>query len=50
MDQKINSLHRRSLKIVYSDQSSMFEELLARDKKFSMNCRNIQSLAIEICK
>ena len=30
-DNKINCLHERSLRIVYSDHSSAFEELLERD-------------------
>ena len=50
MNDKINRLHERSLKIVYSDQSSTFEELLERDKTFSIHHKNIQSLAIEIYK
>ena len=48
MNNKINRLHERSLRIVYSDQSSTFEELLERDKTFSINHKNIQSLTIEI--
>ena len=50
MNNKINRLHERSLRIVYSDQSSTFEELLERDKTFSIHHKNIQSLAIEIYK
>ena len=44
MDNKINRLHERSLRIIYSDQSSSFEELLERDKSFSNHFKNIQSL------
>ena len=50
MNSKINRLHESSLRIVYSDQSSTFEELLERDKTFSIHHKNIQSLAIEIYK
>ena len=50
MNNKINRLHERSLRIAYSDQSSTFEELLERDKTFSIHHKNIQSLAIEIYK
>ena len=50
MNNKINRLHERSLRIVYSDQSSTFEELLEKDGTFSIHLRNIQSLAIEIYK
>ena len=48
MNNKINRLHERSLRIVYSDQSSTFEESLERDKTFSIRLENIQSLTIEI--
>ena len=47
MNEKSNRLHERSLRIVYSDQNSTFEELLERDKTFSIHHKNIQSLAIE---
>ena len=50
MNNKINCLHERSLRIIYSDQSSTFEEILERDKTFSILHKNIQSLAIEIYK
>ena len=50
MNDKINCLHERSLRIVCSDQSSTFEELIERDKTFSVHHKNIQSLAFEIYK
>ena len=50
MNNKINRLHERSLRIVYSDQSSTFEELLERGKTFSIHHMNIQSLSIIIYK
>ena len=50
MNNKINCLHERSFRIVYSDHSSTFEELLERDKTFFIHQKNIQSLAIEIYK
>ena len=37
-----------SFRIVYSDQSSKFEELLERNKTFFIYRKNIQNLAIEI--
>ena len=46
---KINRLHERALRIVYSDFKS-FEGLLMKDNSFSIHERNIQSLAIEIYK
>ena len=50
MNSKINCLHERSLRILYSDQSSTFEELLERDKTFSIHHKNIQSIAFGIYK
>ena len=50
MNNKINRLRERSLRIVYSDQKSTIEKLLERDKTFFIHHKNIQSLAIEIYK
>ena len=50
MNNKINRLRERSLRIIYSDQKSTIEELLERDKTFFIHHKNIQSLAIEIYK
>ena len=47
---KINRLHERALRIVYSDFILSFEGLLMKDNSFSIHERNIQRLAIEIYK
>ena len=47
---KINRLHERALRIVYSDHKSSFCELLEKNKSFSIHHKYIQSLAIEIYK
>ena len=50
INNKINRLHERALRIGYSDFKSTFEGLLRKDNSFSIHERNIQSLAIEIYK
>ena len=47
---KINRLHERALRIVYSDFKSSFEGVIMKDNSFSIHERNIQNLAIEIYK
>ena len=47
---KINSLHERSLRIVYNDFESSYEELLSKCNSFSIHDQNIHRLAIEIDK
>ena len=47
IDNKINRLHERALRIVYSDFKTSFA---GQDNSFSMHGRNIQSLAMEIYK
>ena len=46
----INRLHERMLRIVYKDYKSSFAELLSEDKSFTVHHKNVQKLAIEICK
>ena len=50
INNKINRLHERALRIVYSEFKSSFEGLLMKDNSFSIHERNIQSSAIEIYK
>ena len=47
---KINHIHERSLRIVYKDNISSFEELLKKHKSFCIHHRNIQSFANELLK
>ena len=41
LNNKINRLHERALRIVYSDYKSSFCELLEKDKSFSIHHKNI---------
>ena len=50
VNNKINHLNERSLRIVYKDNISSFEGLLKRNKSFTIHQRNIQSLAAELFK
>ena len=50
MSNKINRIHERGWRLVYSDYVSSFDELLKKDRSFSIHHWNIQSLAIEIYK
>ena len=50
LNNKINKLHERSLRILYKDDCSTFEQLLAKDESVTMHDRNVQKLAIEMYK
>ena len=50
LNDKINRLHERTLRTVYSDYKSSFCELLEKYESFSVHDKKIQSLAIEIYK
>ena len=50
VNNKINHLHERLLRIVYKDSISLFEDLLKKDRSFTIHQRNIQSLAIKLFK
>ena len=50
LNNKINNLHYRALKMVYNDHTSSFDELLEKDGLFTIHHRNIQYLAIEMYK
>ena len=51
---KINNVHKKAQRIVYSSYKSTLQELLDKDTSFSAHHRNIQILTIEkykyICK
>ena len=46
VNNKINRLHERSLRIVYKDNISSFKDLLKKNRSFTIHQRSIQSLAI----
>ena len=50
INNKINWLHERCLRIVYNNNQSTFEELLEKDNTVSVHQRNLQFLAIELYK
>ena len=50
LNNRINRLHEKSLRVVYSENISSFEELLFRDKLFTIHERNIQNLVIDLFK
>ena len=47
---RINHLHERSLKIVYNDNVSLFEELLQGDQSVNIHHSNIRLIKIELYK
>ena len=50
LNNKINKLHERALRIVYKTEDSTFEELLIKDNSVKTHHRNLQKLAIEMFK
>ena len=50
LNNKINSIYGRALRITYQDNTSTFQELLNKDDSVSIHHRNLQVLEREICK
>ena len=50
LNNKINKLHGRALRLVYKGDKLSFQQLLIMDNLFSTHHRNLQKLAIEIYK
>ena len=50
VNNKINHLHEQSLQIVYKYNMSSSEDLLKKDRSFTIHQRNIQSLTMELFK
>ena len=46
----INRIHERSLRTVYNDTSSTFQELLQRNRSVTIHHKNIQTLTTEVFK
>ena len=50
LNNKINKLHERALRIAYKNSKLSFQELLDLDNSFSIHHRNLQKLATEMFK
>ena len=50
LNNRINSLHKRALRITYADKTPAFQQLLQRDNLVSIHYRNLQVLLTEIFK
>ena len=50
INNKINRLYQRYLRIVHNDKTSSFEKLLHKDVSVTINTRNMQTLATEMFK
>ena len=50
LNNRINRLHERCLRIIYNDKHTSFEELLEKDKSVSIHQKNLQVLATEMFK
>ena len=46
----MNKLQERALRLVYSDETSSYDQLLSKDGSFTIHERNLQKLAIEVYK
>ena len=50
LNKRINKIHEKSLRLVYIDNISSFDELLVKDNCVTIHDRNLQVLATEIFK
>ena len=50
LNERINHIHERALRIVYKDFSSSFQELLIEDNSLNIHHRKLQKLVTEIFK
>ena len=50
LNNKINRVYELSLRITYNDKSSLYGELLTKDRSETIHHRGIRALAVEICK
>ena len=50
INNRVNSLHERALRVVYRDYNATFSEVLSKDKSVTIHQRNLQLLATKIFK
>ena len=50
LNNKINSVHERALRITYQEHISTFQELLNKDNSVSIHNKNLQALVTEMFK
>ena len=50
LNNKINCIHEKALRITYQDNMPTFQELLSKDNSVSIHHRNLQVLAMEMFK
>ena len=50
LNNKINKLHERALRLVYTDKNLTFEQMLEKDGSVTIHQRNLQKLATEMYK
>ena len=50
LNNKINKLHERALRLVYNEENLSFQELLDLDKSVTVHHKNLQKLAVEMYK
>ena len=50
LNNRINRIHERALRLAYKDYSSSFQELLSKDNAVTIHNRNLQILAVEVYK
>ena len=50
LNNRINRIHERALRLVYKDNTSTFSELLSKDGSFCIHHRNLQKLVVEMYK
>ena len=47
---RINAFHERALRTAYGDKTYSFRELLEKDNSVSIHQKNLQALAMNMCK
>ena len=50
LNNRINKIHEKALRLVYKDNKSTFSELSDKDNSVTIHDRNLQALAIEVYK